>query len=97
MSQSRTEARRVRRKWMREDVLAQGVRMDGVAACDAVLGIGRTKAYPLLAAASSGDPDALPFPVLAVRTKGGGGTVRYVVPTAAVLALLGLTEPVEVR
>lgn len=77
------------RIWTKQEILAKGVRMDGVDACEAALGLRRTKAYSLLAAAAAGDSDALPFPVIPIRGKGGRRT-RYVVPTAAVLRLLSL-------
>lgn len=62
-----------------EEIRAYGVRMPGVAACKIVYGVGRTRAYEML---RSGEHD---FPVL----KRGRS---YVVPTSAVLKLLGLTH-----
>jgi hypothetical protein len=71
--------------------------MDGLQACEAVLGLRRTRAYELLAAAAAGDPDAVPFPVIVVRGK-GGQRARYVVATASVLKVLDLADdPAPVR
>lgn len=77
-------------------ILAQGVRMPGVAACEAVLGCGESRAYELLGLVADGDHDALPFPVIVARPRSAGRRCRYWVPTSAVLAVLGLVEPVEV-
>lgn len=76
-------ARTQTRRWSREDVLSLGVRTDGLTACEIVYGFSRTKAYEVLAA---GDVD---FPVIARRGPNGGRT-RYIVPTKAILDLLGL-------
>lgn len=65
--------------WTEERIRACGVRMSGVAAVQAVYGYGSTKAYEMLAA---GDVD---FPVI---RRGRS----WVVPTAAVLELLGLVN-----
>lgn len=65
------------------EIRSCGVTMDGLTACRAVYGVSRTKAYQLL---RSGKVD---FPV----RKAGN---RFVVPTSAVLRLLGLeTASVE--
>lgn len=85
-------ARIADRVWTREMIIAQGVRMSGLDACEAVLGLRPTKAYRLLAAAADGDKTALPFPVFATRGARAGHRGRYVVPTAAVLRVLGLAD-----
>jgi hypothetical protein len=59
------------------EIRSHGVTMDGLTACKAVYGVSRTKAYQLL---RSGNVD---FPVRRVGN-------RFVVPTSAVLRLLGL-------
>lgn len=69
------------RAWTEEEVRALGVRTDLVTA-GAVLGVGRTKAHEM---AREG---TFPVPVLRL------GRV-YVVPTAGLLAVLGLTEPLS--
>jgi hypothetical protein len=63
--------------WTEERIRALGVRTEGVIACEIIYGDRRTKAYERLRA---GDVD---FPVI----KRGR---RYIVPTAAILGLLGL-------
>lgn len=65
-----------KRTWSEAEVRALGVRTDLETACDAVLGVGRTKSYEL---ARLGE---LPFPVLRVGN-------RMVVPVAPLLNLLG--------
>lgn len=67
------------RTWTREKIMAQGVRMTGLLACQIVYGYGPTKAYEALAA---GDVD---FRVLR-RGK------AYIVPTSEVLRVLGLAD-----
>lgn len=62
--------------WTAEQVLALGVRTDLVTA-GSVLGLGRTAAHQLARAG------AFPIPVLRLGA-------RYVVPTAPLLALLGI-------
>lgn len=66
-------------KWTAEKVRALGVRTDLVTACSIALGCGKNKAWELF---HSGE---LPFPALRVGR-------RVVVPTAPLLALLGLTD-----
>lgn len=64
-----------------EEIRALGVRMHAVTACQIVYDVGRTRAYEML---RDGDHD---LPVLRSGRK-------YVVPTSAVLRLLGLNgEP----
>lgn len=70
---------RAGRTWTEAEIRAHGVRMSGVVACNIIYGAGTTKAYEMLQA---GD---LPFPVL---RKGR----QYIVPTASVLQVLGLSE-----
>ena len=65
--------------WTRERILAYGVRMPGVTACEVLYGTGPTRSYEMLAA---GDVE---FPVI---RRGR----RYWVATAAVLARLGLGD-----
>lgn len=67
-----------RRAWTSEDVLGLGARTDLVTACDAVLGIGKTKAWE---AFHRGE---LPFPTIQCGR-------RVVVPVAPLLELLRLT------
>lgn len=63
--------------WTEDKIRALGVRTDGVTACQIIYGIARSKAYQRLRA---GDVE---FPVLRRGRK-------YIVPTSAILALLGL-------
>jgi len=68
----------VRRKaWTEDQVRALGVRIDGVVACEIVLGVGRSLAYELLRT------EAVPFRVLRAGR-------RYVTSGADVLRALGL-------
>lgn len=66
--------------WTEERIRALGVRTDGVTACEIVYGIAKAGAYQRLRA---GEVD---FPVL---RRGR----RYIVPTKAILVLLGLEAP----
>lgn len=68
-----------RRVWTESEIRALGVRLDGVTACSIIYGDARTKAYQRL---REGELD---FPVL---RRGR----YYIVPTAAVLRLLGLAR-----
>lgn len=78
------------RRWTREDILAEGVRTDGLTACEIVYGYSKTKAYEVL---RTGDVD---FPLIPKRGPSGKWT-QYVVPTKAILDLLGLDgEPAGV-
>lgn len=63
--------------WTEQRIRSYGVRMPGLDAVQARYGVGRTKAYELLAAGE------LDFPVIKVGR-------RYVVATENVLRLLGL-------
>lgn len=65
--------------WTEDRIRALGVRIDGKTACSIVYGDSRTKAYERL---RTGDVD---FPVLRRGRK-------YVVPTQAILVLLGLVD-----
>lgn len=65
--------------WSEEAVRALGVRTDLVTA-GSVLGIGRNRSYELAAAGE--------FPCRVIRAGS-----RYVIPTADLLRVLGLTEP----
>lgn len=66
-----------RKVWTEADILALGVRCDGVTAVRLVYGVGRTRAYEIL---RSGVTD---FRVIKVP-----GSNRYVVPTAEIVRLL---------
>ncbi|MBN1172710.1 MAG: helix-turn-helix domain-containing protein [Micromonosporaceae bacterium] len=68
--------------WTADEVRALGVRLDGVTACEIVYGVGRTTAYDLL---RRGEVD---FPVIRRSRK-------WMVPTSAVLALLGVDDQVS--
>jgi hypothetical protein len=70
------------RIWTEADIRAQGVRMNGVDACAARYGVGRTKALELLAAG------AVDFTVVRCGR-------RWVATTTSVLAALGLTPDTE--
>lgn len=63
------------RTWSLDDIRALGVRTDLVTACEAALGVGKRKAYELVARGQ------VPFPLVKVGA-------RYVVPTAGVLRFL---------
>lgn len=67
-----------RRAWTAEEVRALGARTDLVTACEAVLGIGKTKAWEAL------HRGELPFPTIRCGR-------RVVVPVAPLLELLCLT------
>lgn len=64
--------------WTIDAVRALGARTDGVTACKIVYGVGRTKAYQLLA---SGQVD---FKLIRVP----GAKAQYVVPVSSILRLL---------
>lgn len=68
------------RLWTLDQIDALGVRTDLVTACDAALGVKRTKAYQLY------HRGELPFTVI----KAGS---RYVVPVIEIKRLLGLAPP----
>lgn len=75
------------RVWTRDEVLALGVRVDGLTAVQVAYGVGRTKGYTLLKNGGLG------FKVIRVP-----GTNRYVVPTASLIAFLdgqGADEPAD--
>lgn len=74
-----------RKIWTHAEILALGVRIDGVTAVEIVTGYGRSRAYELLQT-----PDVLPFRVLRIGR-------RFVVPTADVLAALGLAGELPPR
>jgi len=78
-SSTRGHLRKRSAPWTADEIRALGVRVDGVTACEIVYNVGRTRAYELLGA---GEVD---FPVI---HRGR----RYVVPTSALVALLGLGE-----
>ncbi len=72
-----------KRVWTEKEIRAQGVRMEGLDAMQAAFGVSRTRAYELLR--STEDGEDLGFRVLRIGRK-------YVVPTADVLAFLGIGE-----
>lgn len=63
--------------WTEAEILALGVRVDGVTAMQILYGVGRTKAYQLLRGGDAG--------VKVIRIP---GTNRTVVPTSAILRAL---------
>lgn len=67
-----------RRVWTAADVIALGVRCDGLTAVQIVYGVGRTRGYEILRSGEAG------FRVIKVP-----GSNRYVVPTVEVLRALG--------
>jgi hypothetical protein len=67
-----------RRVWTPDEVRALGVRTDLVTACNAVLDVGKTKAWEMYHAGE------LPFPAIRCGR-------RVVVPVAPLLTLLGIS------
>jgi len=66
----------------REEIIARGVRIDGLTAVRWIYGVGRTKGYELLRSGS------LDFKVIRVP----GRRESYVVPISEVLRVLGLQD-----
>lgn len=81
LSPAAIRARRIR-GWTADEVRALGVTTDLVTA-GSILRIGRTRAFELAQAGQ------FPVPVICTGT-------RYVVPTAPLLALLGLVDTTQV-
>lgn len=66
----------------RDEILARGVRIDGLTAVRWIYGVGRTKGYELLRSGM------LDFKVIRVP----GRRESYIVPTSEVLRVLGLQD-----